>query len=311
MDQQQQSRWRPTRRQVLWTVAITVVVVVALVVAIIVLGYVREWKWTGMVKDKAYPWRTLWDWLGLLIVPVVLAAGGLLFTLSQNRATQAATERRAQDEALQSYLDQMSQLLTDKARPLGCAQPGDNLSAVARARTLTVLWRLDGSRKGSLLQFLYEAQLINKKKGTVIDLGGAHLAEAHLWASDLRDVDLHGADLTKANLSRANLLRADLSGAELCKANFSGPTRLSGADLTKANLRGADLRSASLSGTTKLCEADLRRANLSEAILSRADLSRADLSRANLYHAKGLTEEQLKAAKSLKGATMPDGSKHP
>ena len=58
MDQQQQPRWRPTRRQFLWTVPITVVAVVALVVAINVLGYVREWKWTGLVKDKDYPWRT-------------------------------------------------------------------------------------------------------------------------------------------------------------------------------------------------------------------------------------------------------------
>jgi hypothetical protein len=35
---------------------------VALVVAaIIVLGYVLEWAWTGLVKDKAYTKRTLWD----------------------------------------------------------------------------------------------------------------------------------------------------------------------------------------------------------------------------------------------------------
>jgi uncharacterized protein YjbI with pentapeptide repeats len=39
-----------------------------------------------------------------------------------------------------------------------------------------------------------------------------------------------------------------------------------------------------------------------------ANLSDADLSRANLKGAK-VTDEQL--AKSLKGATMPDGSIHP
>ena len=40
--------------------------------------------WTGFntrpAVDDAYPARTLWDWLSLLLVPVVLAVGGLLFT---------------------------------------------------------------------------------------------------------------------------------------------------------------------------------------------------------------------------------------
>jgi len=44
--------------------------------------------------------------------------------------------------------------------------------------------------------------------------------------------------------------------------------------------------------------------------LSGADLSDADLSRANLSGAT-VTNEQLAGAKSLQGATMPDGSKHP
>ena len=60
----------------------------------------------------------------------------------------------AQDEALQEYLEQMSQMLTDKERPLRRAQPGDDLSTVARARTLTVLTRLDDDRKGTVVRFL-------------------------------------------------------------------------------------------------------------------------------------------------------------
>ena len=55
-------------------------------------------------------------------------------------------------------------------------------------------------------------------------------------------------------------------------------------DLSKANLLGADLRGADLSG---------------------ANLSNADLTKTRV------TEEQLKKAKSLDLATMPDGSKHP
>jgi hypothetical protein len=64
-DQQQQSGG-------LWAAGISFV---ALVFLLIVLGYVQEWKWTGLVVDANYPKRTLWDWLELLIVPAALAIG--------------------------------------------------------------------------------------------------------------------------------------------------------------------------------------------------------------------------------------------
>jgi hypothetical protein len=53
----------------------------------------------------------------------------------------------------------------------------------------------------------------------------------------------------------------------------------------------------------------LRVADLRWADLRGANLSRADLSWATLIIAR-VTDEQLAQAKSLKGATMPDGTKH-
>jgi uncharacterized protein YjbI with pentapeptide repeats len=56
-----------------------------------------------------------------------------------------------------------------------------------------------------------------------------------------------------------------------------------------------------------LVETDLSGTNLSGADLSGADLSGADLS-----GAAGITNEELEQqSKSLEGAIMPDGSKHP
>ncbi len=136
------NRWRPNNiRQLLWVVGIVVALALVLMV---ICGYVFRWKWTGLVADASYPWRTLWDWLGLLVVPVVLAIGGYLFTRSENRRTRENAERqrtldreladeRRQDDMLQSYLEGMSQLLTDKERPLHRAELGDYLSTVARA----------------------------------------------------------------------------------------------------------------------------------------------------------------------------------
>jgi hypothetical protein len=170
--------------------------------------------------------------------------------------------QRSQDDALQAFLDQISQLLTDKERPLRRARPGDNLSAVARARTLTALTRLDGGRKSSVLQFLHESGLVLKGH-TVIELLGADLSEA-----DLRATNLGAANLSAANLRRAVLDAADLRGAKLREANISR------ADLRDANLSIADLSGADLRDT------DLRSVNLSLGNLSKVDLSKAALTHA-------------------------------
>lgn len=111
---------------------------IALVVLILI-GYTFRWTGFGQskVNEDVQPYKALWDWLDLLIVPVVLAMGGYLFNSSQNRATQRVAERRAQDDALEAYLDDMSDMLTPKKdQPSQSDQrPPDRLRSVARART--------------------------------------------------------------------------------------------------------------------------------------------------------------------------------
>jgi hypothetical protein len=229
VDQQQQAR---RRKRVLRTAGI----VAALAFSITVLGgYLFGWKWTGLPK------QTFWDWLDILLVPLVLAIGGYLFTRSENRATQAAAERRALDDILQAYLDGMAQLLTDKERPLHQAQRGDNLSTVARARTLTVLSRLDGYRKRNVLEFLYESDLIDQEQAL---LDESNRIEKHHNIIRLHQADLIEARLAAVNLSGALLREAVLIGADLRRAD------LSGADLSWTVLRGAVLIRADLSGQT-------------------------------------------------------------
>jgi len=168
---------------------------VALVFLLIVLGgYVQEWKWTGLVVDANYRKRALWDWLELLIVPAALAIGVYWLNRRQTerereaqaaqrereRGAQAAQREReleiererAQDEALQAYLVHMSQLPLE-LQSLGDADRNaqELLLQVARARTLTVLQRLDGRRKRSVLQFLTEGGLIDQSN-PVIGLRG-------------------------------------------------------------------------------------------------------------------------------------------
>jgi uncharacterized protein YjbI with pentapeptide repeats len=309
-------------------------------------------RWTG------FRGMTLRSWLELLVVPLALVVIGLAFTMLQDarqqqienqRARQAQkienqraeaerelAEQRAQDEALQAYLDQMSGLLLE--RDLRVSEKGSEVRTLARARTLTVLGRLDPSGKTALTQFLIEADLVQRVDGRdpIISLRDA----------DLSGANLYGANLRNANLSNADLEAADLFDADLRDANLSG-AYLRGADLFDANLFGANLSAALLIGdvliSANLTNATLRRANLSEARLGAARLNDANLSDANLSGAdlgggasnnafsttaeisgadlRGstnafgdqgiITDEELEQqAASLEGATMPNGQKY-
>jgi Pentapeptide repeats (8 copies) len=197
--------------------------------------------------------KTLWDWLGLVLVPLVLAVGGYLLTRAENNQARKIEAERAQDAALQAYLDQMTQLLLHEK--LRTSQPDDEVRSVARARTLTVLRVLDGVRKATVLQFLYEAGLIGGVKyegdgkysttDAVVSLFGANLNGAHLEAADLRRANLNGANLNGAslfgaNLNGAHLEVADLEGAHLrtgrpSEGAYSGGTSTS--KQTRVNVR--------------------------------------------------------------------------
>jgi hypothetical protein len=297
VSEQQPSRWRPTRRKLLWASGVAALAFLIIVIC----GYLFGWKWTGLPK------QTLWDWLQLLIVPAVLAIGGYLFTRSENQRTRdAADEQRAldrqiadeqrsldreiaderrQDEMLQAYLDGMSNmLLPNKDQPsLYKARPGDSLSSVARARTLTVLPRLDGRRKARVVQFLYESGLVSTGHQVVdlrgADLRGATLSEANLVGADLSGTILYGADLRRARLWGANLVAATLEDADLSRA------QLDGANLQEAKLVDANLSLSKLSWTNMI-EADLKNADLWRTRLVEAQLTSADLRGTNLSEAR-------------------------
>lgn len=141
-----------------------------------------------------------------------------------------------------------------------------------------------------------------------INLSHAILKEADLSGTYLTQVDFHDSYLVKANLQYAELIQANLSDAKLIETNLQHAklieVNLQGTKLIEANLQGANL------SRTNLQEAVLYGANLQEADLTNANLIDTDLSFANLEKAI-VTPEQLKQAKSLQGATMPDGKKLP
>jgi uncharacterized protein YjbI with pentapeptide repeats len=305
--------------------------------------------WNRLFDSTGFRGKTLWDFIGLLIVPLVIALAGWWLSEISTRNQQQIENQRAQaqqqieddrvrESVLQSYIQDMTELLLDKG--LATSKQDQPVRGIARSRTLTAVRLLDADRKGILLQFLAESNLIgtgtvNLETGNIPDtdpiiitptdpiilLFGADLSDANL-----DDAFLPGTDLRSANLTRANLYRADLSNADLTHADLSSAflpsaslwsanlsdanlsrTVLDDAFLSDADLSGANLSNANLVGTN-LSPANLTGTNLSRANLTGTNLSRADLSHANLLSAEGWFNEQLAEARSLIGATLPNGT---
>ena len=286
-----------------------------------------RWGFRGM---------TVRDWLavvGALLVPLVIALGTGGITWQQGKiedqradAERELADQRAQDEALQTYLTQMSTLMLE--RDLRHAEVGDEMQIVARARTLAALGRLDPSRKTALMQFITEAGLVQgsiNQKATgrkdafegvpVISRSGADLSGA-----DLRELGGRGSEAIRGMTVRGPYYYTggggltDLSGADLSSADLSGVDLrwawMDFANLELADLSNANLRNAYL-GDTNLSAADLSGADLSTATLSGAGLSNANLRNADLSNAHKITNEELeRQAASLKGATMRNGQKY-
>ena len=154
------------------TTAALVAAAVVVVAAFVALAYLRRWQWTGFATSSRgegaadRSTKTLWDWLELLIIPLALAAVGFALNAAQSGREQRREDERAEreravaaervrEDTLRAYLDQMSELLLE--RKLQRSNIGSEAQLLARTATLTTLRRLDGRRKGLVLQFLDEA----------------------------------------------------------------------------------------------------------------------------------------------------------
>jgi uncharacterized protein YjbI with pentapeptide repeats len=269
--------------------------------------------------------RTLWDWMQLLLVPLAVAGAAGALNWLQAARDEAREARREQDAVVDTYLQQIAYLLLNEelGKPMS---EDDRARQVARAQTLTALRRIDGARKGTVLGFLADSDLIS-----VVDLHGAflegahlgganlhgahlegtHLERAHLAVADMREAHLEAAHLEGADLERADLKGAHLEGAHLRAAHLEGAhlerANLKGAHLERADLEGANLRAAHLEGA-HLEAANLRAAHLEGAHLEAAHLERVDLHGAHL-EAANLAVADLEGA-DLEGADLHGADLH-
>lgn len=321
-------------------IAVTTAIIMA-AIALIIIFYFFDWSgFSGYIQvstirtlsgpsagtvtrtETYQQGKTLWDWLQLLFIPVVLAIAGFWFNHRERKAAELraenertetelraenkrkAAELRAEAErdieqqrskaeqeialdnqreaALQAYINSMSELLLHEK--LRESESEDEVQKIARVRTLTVLPRLDDKRKRNLLLFLFDAGLIDRR-GKILDV---------------KDADFSEADLSQVSLTRTKWF-IDKSDYPHNRGVTSAKADLIGVNLQKANLNGADLSGVKLGAESELeydvlvadnppdstfianlSDAKLVKANLLGADLIGVDLRGADLSEANL-----------------------------
>jgi pentapeptide repeat protein len=220
------------------------IVIAAFIVYLIILFFLVYLAygvaWTGFgearVDENVRPAKTLWDWLQFL-APVIIAAQIAFLTNRVQKYTSETQreleESRAQDGAEQAYIDQTINLLINV--DMRNTEEADKVRTLLGARTRMTLNRLDSYHTGSVVLFLYDAQLIQGEHPTV-SLDGTNLSGVFLGGVDLREANLCGTDLSRAYLSGTNLSGADLSGADLTDAYVSEKQLLSAWSLEGATM---------------------------------------------------------------------------
>ncbi len=300
---------RPTRRQrdkssveVRLVYAIAVIILICIFIAI---AYRSNWEWSGFTaslgpgtpEERSYqPDKTLWDWLQLLIIPLVLAGGTVWFTNRQNEAAARVAEDQRAETTLQSFIDHMSDLILHEK--LCESSHSAHVRSIARARTLTALRNLDSHRKVVLLRFLYDSRLIDRGKG-VVDLRGANFDYVKLDHTLLPGVNLRGAKMRGTLCEGANFTGADLGGADLADSILHGAVfrdaNLGGKATSDFDLDTAPSLTVTANGADDLPGANLSRASLTNAVLDDATLDHANMVRTDV------TNEQIARAKSSVG----------
>lgn len=230
-----------------WVRGILLLLLFLLVIANVAI-WISNFKWSGFQK------KTLWDWLQLLIIPLMLAVGAFYL----NSASESSrVQEQIKQEILTDYFSKMQDLIVETKKVKETSgykesHPKDQevrllpeFKPTAQALTLSVLEQLDGKRKGKVITYLAESQLItvdNNKPSTEpeVKLYGINLDDIELGNKGQRN-SLNEDEMTiidKIKIKNANMKRANLSGLQLLYSELNG-SNLENATLENVNFTGS------------------------------------------------------------------------
>jgi uncharacterized protein YjbI with pentapeptide repeats len=229
--------------------------------------------------------KTLWDWLQLLLVPIILAFGGFWLSRTENRYSLELQERReeeireiedkrAKESVLQSYLDQMTKLLLE--HKLVETDEQAIVRKIARAWTISAFESLDGKGRSIVFRFLYESGLLtySHNSGPILEMNGVSLSEMFTYMNNFSNINLRRSQITDSYLAEINMSKSvltdmlfsdtrlemcdfedsdftdsDLGGNLIIECNFRS-TRLFKAFMTDTSIRSSDFEGAILTELT-------------------------------------------------------------
>jgi uncharacterized protein YjbI with pentapeptide repeats len=219
-------------------------------------------EWTGFgtfseTTDETR-YKTLWDWLDLIIIPVSIGLFAWIITEYEKDNNKRIEVEKSRENILDSFIRTMTELLVQYDL---AGNPDQKRLAIAKTRINMALSQLDGSRKGQILQFLYESDLIDKTpkfklrganfNNAVLDnivLGEAEIRSAHFEDASLINANLNGIILNSCNFTNADLTGSQVDNTDFGYTNLTN-SRLLNMDLTSVDFEGADLTNADLEGS--------------------------------------------------------------
>ena len=200
--------------------------------------------------------KPIWDWLELLLIPLLLALLGWFITWKNNKNEREITKNKSLQESFDSYLEFMSKLILEN----DMANSDDHkVPIIARARTINFLDSADSEKRGLVLQFLAETNLIcapnpiinlnginlNKTKLRNIRLEKISLKGVHLKNCDFKGANLKGSDFTSSNFENCNLSNSNLENSNLTYADMEN-VNLTNGNLVKATIDGTNFKQAKM-----------------------------------------------------------------
>lgn len=278
--------WKNLKRPLL--IIFILIVLIGVIWVVVNMGYPAPW--TGFdqtpIDDPNHyqPRKLLWDWLELLIIPIVLLIAGWGYSEWQKGMEYKLAKEKEHSDALQAYFDSMKDLIIDGKLTDTQNDPDHPIRALARSKTITTLQIVDDERKKAIFNFLWHAGLIVLNQPVILfdelELNNIDFRNMKLTYVDLRSIVIKSADLTGATINNSNLYLADLrfAKAKHCTINDSV---LDNAILTAADMRDSNLYATRFIGS-HLQNVKFNNSILTRSLFNGADLRETDFSEANL-----------------------------
>ncbi|CAF0960353.1 unnamed protein product [Didymodactylos carnosus] len=261
---------------------------------------------TNNNKSRRIRDHSWFEWLNLLsniLVPTIIGILTIIYSVNQIQTTDQRSENdlklanmkqqhdlylfieHQRQRILIDYQHELTQLYLQYASDLNDDNDDEVPRTVARTITLHSLQELDSIRKGHVIKFLYDLNLLMTNHQPSINIYDADLTNTIL--PNIYNV------YNSINLSRIILQNATLKQISLVNANFDHAT------MDNANLQSSNCVNASFA-FSQLQSTNFMNVDVTDAIFSNANL-----------HSSNITNEQLLKAKTLQGAILPNGTVYP